>query len=224
MNLRVNNVHVAPRLGVQLQDALAQNLEMDDDGVDGVFDLVGDAGGETSDGGQTAREFDLVANAADGFGVAHGEQGADGSAALGDEVEGELHPAAVLDLDLARGHILAEGEGVQHDASEAAGVVEDGFHHLAEHLPAREADEALGGSADQHDAAIAGEEDEPLLQGGHELIEVSLERGEDLADIVYLAAKAVDAMADGAEFIGSFRFGLGSSGLGGHGIQTAGDG
>ncbi len=192
-------------LGVELENALAQNLQVDDDGVDGILDLVGDAGGEASDGGEAARELDLVFNAADGLGVAHGEQRADGSAALGDEVERELNPASVLDLNLARGNILAQGKGVEHDASEAIGVVEDLFDHPSQHLTAGMADEALGGGADQHDAAVAGEEDESVLQGGHELVEVFLECGEDLADIVHLASEAVDAGADGAEFVGSAR-------------------
>ena len=196
---------------------------MNDDGVDRIFDLVGYAGGEASDGGETAREFDLVFNAADRLGIANGEQGADGSAALGDEVERELNPPSLLDLNLARGNFLAQGKGVEHDASEASGVVKNLLDHLAEHLAARAADEAFGRGADQHDAAIAGEQDQSILQGGHELVEVFLEGGEDLADIVHLAAETVDAGADGAEFVGSFRLGLGLSGLGGHGIQTAGD-
>ena len=79
MDLRSDDIHVAARLGIELEDALAQNLQVDDDGVDGIFDLVGDAGGQASDGGEAARELDLIFNAADGLGIAHGEQRADGT-------------------------------------------------------------------------------------------------------------------------------------------------
>ena len=71
--------------------------------------------------------------------------------------------------------------------------------------PRGTSDEALGRGADQHDAAVAGEQHEAVLQGGHELIEVFLQGGEDLAHIVDLPAQAVDAVADRAEFVGAFR-------------------
>jgi len=55
VNFRTDDIDVAAGVRVGLEDALAQQFEVNDDGVDGILDLVSDAGGEASDGGETAR-------------------------------------------------------------------------------------------------------------------------------------------------------------------------
>jgi hypothetical protein len=46
---------------------------MHDDGVDGVLDLVTDAGGEAADGSEAAGELELAFQFADGFEVVEGQ-------------------------------------------------------------------------------------------------------------------------------------------------------
>ena len=71
-----DDVHVAAGFGIVLLQLVLQQLEVEDDGVDGVFHFVSDATGEASAGGKAAGNFNFVFDAAHRFGVAHGQQGA----------------------------------------------------------------------------------------------------------------------------------------------------
>jgi len=46
----------------------------------------------------------------------------------------------------------------------------------------------------QHDARIAGEEHEAILQLGHDLLDVIFERGKDLVGVANLAAEVGDCL------------------------------
>ena len=59
MNLGVDHLQVAQRRLVGLAQFGPEQLQMNADGVDGVFDLVADAGGKPADGGHTPRELQL---------------------------------------------------------------------------------------------------------------------------------------------------------------------
>src|ERR1700744_4401783 len=57
MNLSVDDLEMTRGLRVTLADIVFQKLEVDDDSVDGIFDLVADAGGEPADGRHAPREL-----------------------------------------------------------------------------------------------------------------------------------------------------------------------
>ena len=54
MNFAADDVHVAPRVRVNLSQLVLQKLQVEHNGVDGVLDLVRHAAGETSAGGEPA--------------------------------------------------------------------------------------------------------------------------------------------------------------------------
>src|ERR1035437_10589371 len=91
MNLASDDVHVAAGVRIDLADLFAQQLEVNDDGIDGIFYFMGNAGGEPPNGRQTARQFNFVLDSAHRFDVTHGEQRADTLAALGNEIERNLY-------------------------------------------------------------------------------------------------------------------------------------
>src|SRR5712671_850696 len=64
MNFASDNIHVAASVGIELCQLVLQELEMKNDGVDGVLHFVGDAAGDASAGGEAAGHFDFISNAA----------------------------------------------------------------------------------------------------------------------------------------------------------------
>src|SRR5260370_16524874 len=101
MNFAADKGHVVTRVGVNLSQLVLQKLQVEHNGVDGVLDLVRYAAGETSAGGETARHFDFILDAMDGFGVTYDEQGADLSILFLNKIERDLNPPAAAGFDLA---------------------------------------------------------------------------------------------------------------------------
>ena len=75
----------------------------------------------------------------------------------------------------------------------------------AEQLSARAAEESLDRRADQHDARVAGEQHQAVLQFGHELIDVVFQRGKNLFAVAHLPAEIGDLQRDQTVFV-VFRF------------------
>src|SRR5271167_3575173 len=117
---------------------------MHDDGVNGILDLMGDARGETPNGSQAPRKLDLDLDATDRFGIAHCKQRSDALSPLGNEIECDLDAAAVVQFDLTLRNRLMESKRIQHDKAQFGGVAENVFHWVAQDLPTRTPDEALG--------------------------------------------------------------------------------
>src|ERR1017187_2093295 len=134
MNLASDDVHVAPRVRVDLAHFFAQQLEVNHDRVDGIFYFRGNAGGEPPNGRQTAGQFNFVLDSANRFGVAHGEKRADALAALGDEIERNLYALSVLQFDLTLRDGLVQSKSIQHDAAQLVGIVEYLLHHVSRSL------------------------------------------------------------------------------------------
>src|ERR1035437_4528574 len=115
MNLASDDVHVAPRVRVDLAHLFAQQLEVNHDRVDGIFYFMGNAGSEPPNGRQTAGQFNFVLDSAHRFGVAHGEKRPYTLAALGNEIERNLYALSVLQLDLTLRDGLVQSEGIQSE-------------------------------------------------------------------------------------------------------------
>src|SRR5271166_2651269 len=174
---------------------------MHDDRIDRIFHLMRHARREAAYGSKAAGEFDLVLNAADRLSIAHGQQRTDALAPLGDEVERYLDAAPILELDFPLRDGPMQRESIEHNPPEHGGVGKDIFHNLTQNLHSRPSDEPLGRGADQHDMGIAGEQNQAVLQGTHDLVEVSFESAEDFLDISNLAAETVDLGIDHAVFV-----------------------
>ena len=72
----------------QMRDmAASKQLQVQNNRVDRIFHLVGDAARDPSAGGDAARQFDFIFSAACRFRVTHGEQRADLSSLLLNEIE-----------------------------------------------------------------------------------------------------------------------------------------
>ena len=110
LDLTANYIHVPAGGGIDLLQFLAKQLKMHHDGIDGIFDFVSYAGGKPADGRKAVGELDLVFDAAHGFGIAQGQQGADALAALLDEIETQKNAPAVFHLHLALrdGHVRSK--------------------------------------------------------------------------------------------------------------------
>src|SRR4029077_10931719 len=86
----VNDVHVTPGIRFLFRQLVPQELQMKDDSVDGVLHLMGHSPGKASARGKTARHFDLIANAAYGFGIAHDQQSSNLRVLFLYEIQGNL--------------------------------------------------------------------------------------------------------------------------------------
>ena len=69
-------------------------------------------------GGQAARHFDFIFDAADRLRIAHGQQGADLGFLLPDEIERNLYPLPAGKLDLPRSDRAAPFKGLQQQRAE----------------------------------------------------------------------------------------------------------
>ena len=115
MNFAVDDIYVPRRVRIKLLQFISKQLQMQDDGIDRILYLVGNATSHASAGRNTAREFNLVFNAAGRFGVTHCQQRADLRASFVDEVERNLNSAAVRHFNFMLGNIVMKTECVQHE-------------------------------------------------------------------------------------------------------------
>src|SRR5208337_1240916 len=223
-NLAVNNVHVALSVGLLLGQLVAQQLQVQHDGVDGILDFVGDAAGEASAGGKAARHFDLVADALDRFGVAHDQQSADLGVLLLDEVERYLHALSASCLELAFRERPAALESVEQSRPQARIAVKYFLNRMTKQFGARAAEKSLHRSADQDHAGIAGEKHQAILQFGHKLIHVVLEGGENFSAIANLPAQIGNLQGDQTVLIVAGRSGVEFAGVArNHAVEIAVD-
>ena len=198
-NLALDDVQVAQRIAADL-DLVPQQLKVDDDGVDGILDFVPDAGSEAADRRHAPGNLQLGLDLPNRFEVVNGEQSAERMAVarlrVVDEVERDFDPAPGLG-----GHLFLHDrhpafEGVADEPAEAGRAVEDLPDLGAENPLAADVEEALAGAGDQHGAGVAGEEHDPVLQIGEDLIEVLAQGAEDFLDVADALAEAFDLAGD----------------------------
>src|ERR1039457_5639731 len=118
MNFTADDVQMTARVRIDLAHFFTQQFQMHDDCVDRVFYLVRDSGGEATDGSQPAGEFDLVFNAAEGLGGAHGQKRANALARLGDEVACDLNAASILKFYFPLRYRSMQRESIEYDPAE----------------------------------------------------------------------------------------------------------
>src|SRR5580704_15462209 len=120
---------------------------MHDDGVDGIFYFVRNAGSEASNGGKPPRKFDLVFNAAYRLRIPHRQQGSDSFTTLRDEIERDLDTATVFQLDFALRNALMQSKRIEHNAAQLVGVGKHAFDGAPQDLATRTPDKSLRGGA-----------------------------------------------------------------------------
>jgi len=176
-----------------------EELDMDDDGVDGVFDFVPDAGGESADGGHAAGELEFRLDGFGGLKVMKGNERAEALAGVvvEDEVDGGLDAATGFGEDF----FLNEGDAgvkrVAEDDAEDGGAIEDFASVEAEDCVSLDGEESAGGFRDKDSAAVSGEEQDAVLKISENLIEVLFQGGEDFFDIAHALTEALDFSGDG---------------------------
>ena len=201
VNFVADDVHVAARVGIVLLQLVLQQLQMQHDGIDGVLDLVRHASGQAAAGGKAARNFNLILNAAHRFGIAHGEQRADRRALFLNEVERHLHAAAIGSVEFVLHQRTLLLECGQNHCAQNRSIGENFFRGASQDFAARAAQKFFRRGAHQHDPRIAREEHEPVLQLGHDLLDVVFQRGENLVGIANLPAQVRDLQRDQADFV-----------------------
>ena len=185
----VDDVHVAAGIGLLLGQFVAQELQVQHDGVDGILYFVSHAAGEASAGGEAARHLDLVANAADRFGVAHDQQRADLRIFFLHEVERHLDAlsSGASNSRCDKGRRRSNASSSATDRGESP--VKYFLHSVAEKFRARTAQKSFDRRAHQHHARVAREQHQAILQLGHELIDVVFEGRENFSAVANLAAQ-----------------------------------
>jgi hypothetical protein len=169
-----------------------------DDGVDGVLDLVADAGGEATDSGHSAGELELGLDGFGGFEVVEGEKRAQSLSRFSvvDELEGEFDAAAGFSDD----EFLRQGsggcEGLAESSAEQSASVEDLVGVEAENGSLLAGEKAPGSLGNKNGAVVGGEQKDAVLEVAENLIEVFLEGGEDFFDVAHAPAKALDLSRD----------------------------
>src|SRR5947208_357319 len=71
MNFAVDDIYVSRRVRIKLLQFISKQLQVENDGIDRILYLMGNATSHASAGRNTAREFNLIFNTAGRFGVAH---------------------------------------------------------------------------------------------------------------------------------------------------------
>jgi len=91
-----------------------EELNVNNDGVDGVLDFVAHSGGEAADGGHAAGELELGLDGLDGFEIVEGEERAQSLTRLTvmNELEGEFDALAGFSDDDFLGQRSASREGL----------------------------------------------------------------------------------------------------------------
>jgi hypothetical protein len=142
-------------------DLVPEQLQMDNDGVDGILHLVTDSRREAADRSHTPRNFELALNLADRFQIVEGQQRARELRSRDLEswmkVEGDFNAPAGFrgDLFLDDGH--AAFKGVANDAAEPGIAVEDLADFRPKDVLPADVEEALNRAGNQDGASIAGE-------------------------------------------------------------------
>ena len=143
-----------------------EQFEVDDDGVDGVFDLVTDAGGEAADGGHAAGELELGLDGLDGLKIVEGEERAQALSrfAVVDELKGEFDAAAGFSDDDFLGQRRGGCECLAEGAAESSIGVEDLVCLEAEYGSLFAGEKALGGLRNENGAVVGGEQEDAVLK------------------------------------------------------------
>src|SRR5882724_12199145 len=118
VNFTVNDVHVAAGVRVRLQQLVLQKLQVQDDGVDGVLDLVGDTARDAAAGGETAGGFDFIFYTTDRFGVVHGKQCADLGATFMDKIQCHLDTFSSAGFNFVLSEGPAQLKPFQHERAQ----------------------------------------------------------------------------------------------------------
>ncbi len=188
----------------------AEEFEVNDHGVDGIFDFVAYAGGEFADGGQAPGDFEFLSELQGGLGIAQGEEGAEASGAalsVVDAVEGDLDLASVFQGDGLCDDGATAGEGLQYGCAEGGFGVEDLFDAEPDHVLLGvfgEVEEVCDGIGDHDGAVVGGEEQDAVAEGVEHLVEVGLEGGVSSLGGTNLLAEAVDGSGDADDGIVGF--------------------
>lgn len=188
--------------GVGLADGGVEDLEVEADGVKGIFDFVSDAAGKGINGAEALGEVELVGEAELGFDIANGEEEAAGLENLeieGNGVGAEGGGGAV--------EVLAQSHGAGDKVS-GGGTGGEEFRDVgAVQLPAALAEEFFEGAAGIDEAFLFVEEENGVLHAFEQLLDVDAHLLEVFAGAANLGAEEAELGLDGLEFAGFAQWG-----------------
>ena len=177
VNFGVDDLEVAVGSFAAFAEFSFEQFQMNDDCVDGVLDFMADAGGEPTDGGHAAGEFQFGFDDLDGLLIMECEQSAESlsRAVVVNEVEGDYDAMS----GLGENFFLYEGEsglpGIADSSPENGVTVEDFAGVMSEDLVTVESEKAADGVGDEHGASVSSEEENAVLEVSEDLVEVFLE-------------------------------------------------
>ncbi len=135
------------------------------------------------------------------FGIAHGEQRADRRSLFLNEIERHLNPPAIgsFEFVLPQRPLLLECRQKHRAQNRAIG--KNFFRGAPQNFAPRAAEKLLRRGAYQHHPRIAREQHEPVLQLGHDLLDVVFQRGKNLVGIANLPAQVSDLQRHQAHLV-----------------------
>src|SRR5581483_5614978 len=189
MELVPNDVHVPSRVWVCLLQLALEKLQMEHDRVQWVFYFVRHASSQASAGGHSPRQLDLIFNSMNRLSVPQSEQCTDRRSALLYEVQRNLDPFSTRGFHLMLADRMLQPKCVQHDRSQRSLRRKNLLYSTSQQPTPRASQKTLDRGAHQDHTRIMCEQHEAVLQFGHDLIHVVLQRGEYLPRIAHLPPK-----------------------------------
>jgi hypothetical protein len=200
VNLRLDDIEMARGWCASAGggELALEQFDVDNDSIDGVLNLVANAGGKAADGGHAAGKLELGLDRFNGFEIVEGKERAQSLARFSvlDEFEGELDASASLSDDDFLGQRGGGCECMTESTAQERFGVEDFSGVETKDEAVVEGEEAPGGLRDEDGALVGGEEEDAVLKVAENLIEVFLEGGEDLLDIAHTLTDALDLAGD----------------------------
>ena len=108
------------------------------------------------------------------------------------EIEGDLHALSPGGIEFALGQRTMAFKSVENRGAKHRIAGEYLFRGAAQQFLARTPEESFDRCAHQYDPGIAGEQHEPVLELGHQLIDIVFQSGENFFRIAHLAAQVGD--------------------------------
>src|SRR5215469_4999599 len=201
VDLAPDDVQVATGARVGLLQFVLQKMEVQNDGVDRIFDFMRYAAREAATRRHPPGHFDFILEPSHRFRIPHDQQGANLRGLVMDEVEGNLNAAAIRAFHFSLSEWTASLEAVENHGAERSIVREDIARAAAQHFAAWPSQEPFDGCADQHNVEVPREQHQAVLQVRHQLVDVVLQCGEDFLGVPHLASKVRDLERDQAEFV-----------------------
>ena len=171
---------------------------MHHDGVDGILDLVAHAGREPADGRHAPRKLQFRLDLLHRFKIVQRHQRAQTHPCIVvvDEVHRCLDATPRLGADLFLHQRDPGVESLAKRSSQHRGIIEDFARLQTQNVVALDVEKAPRRLRHQHRAPVPGEQQNAVLQISENLVEIFLQRGEDLFHVAHALADLLDLGGD----------------------------